>query len=123
MEVVMGLAVMALVIPSILGALAISGSSSMDSRAESRAAWMVDVCLSEWERAIDEEACWVFGEDGHLIGAVDRRGYENGVSVDGRHARYLALVIADGDDPSCVKIEYPSALPAVKREIISFQLR
>lgn len=152
-EAVIAVGVLAVAIPMVFGALAESGKSGLASRAETRSAWIIPVCMAEIRASRDgrpqvftptlagqafppagEVWALAFSADGRLVGKLTKALYETGVrELDGENIRYIAALSAtpeDGPEAGAVPLsrvtialEYPAALRAAKREKLDFHTR
>ncbi len=151
-ESVIAIGVLAVAIPLVFGAIAESGKSGMSAQAETRATWMVPVCMEEIRasRAGKPEyftktkvgetippagQVWALGfsADGNPVGKLDGGAYEQGSrNLDGKSLLYSASIhsesekTATGSTPMLtvrISIEYPAAAPASKRQSLHFHTR
>lgn len=148
-EALVSVGVLAVAVPLVFGALAKSGDSGLASRAETRSAWMIPVCLREirasregrsryFAPTVDgqtfppEGDVWAlaFSADGELIGKLTMTRYQQGVrEFSGKQVHYVAImnsakvVAGTGADQMLrvdISLEYPAAFDAAKRCKLKF---
>lgn len=151
-ESVIAIGVLAVAIPLVFGAIAESGKSGMSAQAETRAIWIVPVCMEEvrasrsgtpeyftktkvGEAIPPAGQVWALGfsADGNPVGKLDAGAYEQGSrEIDGQPLLYIASIHSEPDQTSTgstpmltvrISIEYPAAAPVSKRQSLHFHTR
>ncbi len=151
-ESVIAIGVLAVAIPLVFGAIAESGKSGMSAQAETRATWMVPVCMEEIRasRAGKPEyftstkvgeiippsgQVWALGfsADGSPVGRLDGGAYEQGSrEMNGKTLLYIASIHSEPATATTdsapmltvrISIEYPAAAPSSKRQSLHFHTR
>jgi Tfp pilus assembly protein PilV len=151
-EAVIAMGVLAVAIPVVFGALAKSGSSGLDSEAETRSTWIVPICVNEIAASRDAKPefftttavaqafpptgeVWAlaFSREGKVIGKVSKSLYDAGLKqLGGQEVRYVATLsavaptVVTGAVPMLsakISLEYPSAAPVAKRQKLDFYSR
>jgi type II secretory pathway pseudopilin PulG len=151
-ETVIAMGVLAVAIPLVFGSLAESGRSGMSAEAETRSAWIVPNCMEEilasregrpqffTATAVNEifppsGDVWAlaFSPEGKLVGKLSKAVYDKGAKdLDGKAIRYIASLssttttTASGATPMLrarISLEYPSGIPAAKRQKLEFYTR
>ena len=151
-EAVIAIAVLAVAIPMVFGALAESGRSGLASRAETRGVWIVPACMKEvrasregrprfFEATVTgqefppEGEVWALGfaADGSTVGRLPAALYRSGTSeLHGAPIRYITTLSAtresvrDRASPTLrvdITLEYPAIATAAKRVKLDFHTR
>lgn len=151
METVIAMGVLALAIPLVFAAVAAAGNSGRSAEAETRASWIVPVCLREidasragvsgyfpttetGEAFPPSGKVWALGfsADGALAGVVEKEDYERGAAqIVAGPIRYIVSLTAEPMLPAAgpatlrmrISVEYPAAAPAGKRRSLEFLTR
>lgn len=152
MDAVIAMSVLAIAVPLIFGCLTESGHSGQESAAETRAPWMVRICMDEIHTSrngkprvlpvidahdsfppIGEVWALAFSETGELINKLSRAEYDSGIqTLNDRSIRYIATIHAEkanlADTPTTsqrvkITIEFPASTPAAKRRTLDFHTR
>lgn len=144
-ETILAVAVLAVAIPLVFGALAESGRSGMAAKAETRSTWMVSACLQELtssrtgnaqflppsapgETIPPTEDVWAlaFAGDGRPLGRLAKSDYERGsAEMGGQRIHYIARLsesTSPGDAAmlATISIEFPATAPSVRRRKLDF---
>ncbi len=150
-ETVIAMGVLAVIIPLVFGTIAESGKTGMSSAAETRSTWIVPACLAEAQGSREGKpryftatktgeafppvgSIWAIGfsPEGEAVGKIEKSAYDRGVKeIYGEPVRFIASISADSANTSTqpamlrlrVSIEYPSTVPAVRRQKIDFYTR
>lgn len=145
-EVMMAMAVLAVMLPLGLAAISTAGSSRVESEAETLAVGIADYCLLELRAARRGEAsvfrevsegesfpgegevmALAFGDDGRFIGVVEAEGYHDGLgAVGGEMVDYFGVVSGVWEDGLMtveVAVEFPAVKRARRRSEIPFYTR
>lgn len=151
-ESLIAIGVLAVAIPLVFGAIAESGKSGMSAQAETRATWIVPVCMEEIRASREGKPefftsskvgesippsgqVWALGfsPDGKPVGKVDKDAYEQGTrEMGGQTLLYIASIqtvessTSSGNKPMFtvrVSVEYPAAAPKEKRQSLHFHSR
>jgi type II secretory pathway pseudopilin PulG len=151
-EAVIAIGVLAVAIPMVFGTLAESGRTGMSSQAETRATWIIPVCMDEIRASREGKPrfftatttgqtfppagdIWALGfsADGKPLGKLSKSGYDRGQKeLDGKPLRYIATFNSSQDVvrngyPAMLRVdltlEYPAAVPAAKRSRLDFHSR
>jgi type II secretory pathway pseudopilin PulG len=148
-EAVIAMSVLAVVIPLVFGALAVSGKSAVSAEAETRSSWVIPICMDElmasrggfsryFPHTASQEAfpekgnVWALGfsPEGKLLGKLDKSIYDKGtITLDGQTIRYIVTLSSTNEttttrvkSPMWVKItmEYPAGFPSTRRQKLDF---
>lgn len=151
-EAVIAVGVLAVAVPLVFGAIAEAGKGGQSAQAETRAPWIVRMCMEEIQSSRDGRPryftttttgqpfpptgdVWAlaFSADGKPVGKLSKSLYDKGTKeLDGKAVRYIAVLSATTEPPvanttpmlkSRVSIEYPAAAPAQKRSKLDFHTR
>ncbi len=152
MESIIAVAVMAVAIPMVFGALAESGKSGLAARAETRSAWIVSACMDEIHASragnpqyfaptvigqafppLGEVWALAFSVDGKAIGKLSKDLYDSGSrELDGKRIAYIAAMSAmpatiQAETSRMLRVdialEYPAASNSMRRAKIEFHTR
>lgn len=151
-ETVIAMGVLAVAIPLVFGAIAESGKTGMSSEAETRSSWIIPACLQEVQASREGKpryftatktgeafpaagTVWALGfsPEGKPVGKIEKAAYDKGAKeLNGQPIRFIASISAElpsGTTPPPVmlrlrvSLEYPSTLPAARRQKIDFYTR
>jgi hypothetical protein len=151
-EAVIAMGVLAVAIPLVFGALVESGNSNVSSEADTRSTWIVPACMEEILASREGKPqfftptavgqvfppageIWAlaFNAEGKPVGKIAKGVYDKGTKeLNGQNVRYIATLTSEaektpsGPTPMLstrITLEYPSALPAAKRQKLEFHTR
>lgn len=151
-ESIIAVGVLAVAIPLVFGSIAESGKSGMSSQAETRATWIVPVCMEEIRASRNGKpeyftatkvgetfppsgSIWAlaFSPDGSPVGKLDKGTYDQGTrELNGKPVLYIANLESQsettktGNTPMLkvrITLEYPAAAPQSKRQTLDFHTR
>jgi hypothetical protein len=148
LEMLIGISLLALAVPLVLGSLVRAGEGGMVTRVESRCARIIPACLEEIyaaregrqnlltgsQRIADfppdsEPVCLGFARRGGPVAKMDPEIYHAGLKQRGaRGIHYLAAItvqtVAENDSTAKrrlkISVEYPATAPAGKRRKLDF---
>lgn len=140
-ETVIAMAVLAVAIPLVFGALAESGKSALSSEAEAHSAWIIPACMEEIQASrsghpqffvstgMDESFppngdVWALGfsKEGQAVGTLRKSEYDAGVKeIAGKSIRYIATLSAENVSPDAVELEQISGITPIQRVKISLE--
>lgn len=149
LEAVIAMAVLAVAIPLVFGAIAESGKTTSNAEAETRSTWIVPACLAEIRASREGKPqyftasrmgevfppageVWALGfsDQGRPLGKVSKGEYDSGArELAGEPVRYLASMqsvaqpVTDGS-PELMRVritlEFPAGVPAERRQKLDF---
>jgi len=151
-EAVIAVAVLAVAIPMVLGALCEAGKCALAAQAETRSAWIVPACLNEIRASREgRPGCFpatttgqafpppgevwalAFSAQGHPVGKLPGALYHTGTQqLHATSVRYIASLDCSGapDQPFVapmmnvrITLEYPASSPATQRRKLDFHTR
>ena len=130
LETVLAMAVMAVIVPVAMMAMAKACNSEQEVRAETLGLWIVPACLEEW-KAIGQPRALALAGDGSVLGSLTDLQYGMGLSeVAGRRVSYLCgiqEVAIDANERGLrsvkLSMEYPAAAAVADRRRIEFHTR
>lgn len=137
-ETVIAMAVLAVAIPLVFGALAQSGKSTLSSEAETHGTWIIPACMEEVQASrrgcsqffpateVNEQfppkgEVWALGfsREGQAVATLPKSMYERGTKeVAGKSILYIATLNTEKASPSATEIETsPHTTPLLRVEI------
>jgi len=130
LETVLAVAVMAVIVPVAMMAMAKACKSGQELRAETLGLWAVPACLEEWQ-ATDQPRALALSGDGTVLGPLTESQYGVGLAeVEGRRVSYLCGIeeaVTDVDEHGLRKVrlslEYPAVAVSAHRRRIEFHTR
>jgi len=149
LEMLIGIGLLTLAVPLVLGTLVKSGESGVASRVENRCALIVPACLAEIRAAregrenlltgleavpdfpiMGEFTCLGFGRRGEPVSKMEPADYDAGLRQSNAKGIYYFACIeaqtheATSDSPAArrfkISVEYPAAAPVGKRQKLDF---